>query len=1297
MVSGTSHHAATTAANADAASVSFAPTATPKPKKGHAADAKMSVPMTPAGAEGASTLDGQQRPVLSLEHVSGYNGSPSALLYNGTMAVVASGALLILIDLDSEGVQKKTPNFGFWRYFRSVDATVASPSGGYRQAFIKGSHSSIHILEVSPDGKYLLTGEVGSAGRLTLWDITEGRRVASFQPHASHLNAISVNSQSSQLVTVGTDASNRTQIIVWDIRQLILSCATPGEHNAAEIAAARENMIVAKQLSDFPINKISFSPFDSNCIISCGRENIRFWRIKKGHLPGRPVQLNEYSRGFVFTHMAFQSMDGTGNTTGKEYLFVASSKGMLMKIDCAKEQIICSYQLHSGAISALAAGDGILITGGEDSRLRIWPLDLTDFLMEAHHESTVSHVSLSEEGRFLCVGTASGTLGILNVFEHSYRTIVRSHTGSITSVATTPTVGDETMTVSADGTIRLWDTLSGMQKFEFNSPEDKPCCGAYHPTLHIIACGFASGAVRIFDVQTTSTLFERDMYPKSVHNTPGLKPSPVASLVFAGHQDEKGFSSKEEKLFAVSEDGRLTVFDVANRYTLIKTAMVCPYVPEKEDSNFTRKMFISLGSSDKVLTVCGSEGVSSLVILDTHDLMPLFRVDADRLLFTATKKASPVQKGSTIAKTGIAYPATSPYYKVSEEIKASQAEVEDTFRFDKANATRSSAGDKVASVPVIGMRYVSDWNGLGDYLMIMTQKQITVVSFGDSSLIGSALTTRRAARASHIPRLSSPMPESSDSVAAVNIGEPQTPGKPEGSLLPIIKTIFNNAWAQRTVRKIQNNEDAKVNAAIASFDPKNSLIYLAGTTNPASGGLKGPAPVTSVLRVIGVTMKRSKVMDDSDDKGAGESASPSRLSVNLSMPQLFNLPAGEVANSLTTICPSIYSGRVITSGPTGTVAVWRLSPEYILDAFRQTLAAATPSWTNRLGSLSETLRGGSTNPVLNGALMDDFDAEGDLDVDLGKSSSSYIKQPQPQSSILKSDAVPRTSKSLSDSLTANRGLLIDSRVNISMGGSENLAFMRHDIPRSPLQKKFSVDISSPKRPAFDTAESDLVSGVDTPKQHKTLIPTPTRKRREEAPPAPQVQSMPVALAAPAAPFSPPRSLVPAVSIPQGKSIKASSGPSTPKPVVKPTFYLQESSPGDRRAAPILLQDFDDAFEESVVPTRPVLASPGIAVMKMDELVQATDEAMESVPDDKNCYDEFDMGKWSGKRGIVSHEIASSSVFDGTNRALDFTDFKREPSDILFTPADTAHLEMTILTQRFAGTSILITTYVFRSN
>lgn len=56
---------------------------------------------------------------------------------------------------------------------------------------------------------------------------------------------------------------------------------------------------------------IKFSPVDNSRLVSCGKENIRFWRIKEtgnkcAHLRGAAVVLNHHARNTVFTSLDFE-------------------------------------------------------------------------------------------------------------------------------------------------------------------------------------------------------------------------------------------------------------------------------------------------------------------------------------------------------------------------------------------------------------------------------------------------------------------------------------------------------------------------------------------------------------------------------------------------------------------------------------------------------------------------------------------------------------------------------------------------------------------------------------------------------------------------------------------------------------------------------------------------------------------------------------------------------------------------------------------------------------------------------
>ena len=89
----------------------------------------------------------------------------------------------------------------------------------------------------------------------------------------------------------------------------------------------------------------------------------------------------------------------------------------------------------------------------------------TPYIIFHQHEGPVTSIRISSDGRRQAVGTAVGTLGILNVTEHSYNTVLRSHTGSITAVSKRG-CGHEFATLGKDHTIRVWDIESATQIIE---------------------------------------------------------------------------------------------------------------------------------------------------------------------------------------------------------------------------------------------------------------------------------------------------------------------------------------------------------------------------------------------------------------------------------------------------------------------------------------------------------------------------------------------------------------------------------------------------------------------------------------------------------------------------------------------------------------------------------------------------------------------------------------------------------------------------------------------------------------
>jgi WD repeat-containing protein 90 len=94
------------------------------------------------------------------------------------------------------------------------------------------------------------------------------------------------------LAVVGKDSHNKELIAVWDI---------------SKVHKGEKPEMFAKQTSDFNILSLKFSPIDNYRLVSCGKENIRFWRVREGgNIRGSAVVLNQHARNTVFTAFDFE-------------------------------------------------------------------------------------------------------------------------------------------------------------------------------------------------------------------------------------------------------------------------------------------------------------------------------------------------------------------------------------------------------------------------------------------------------------------------------------------------------------------------------------------------------------------------------------------------------------------------------------------------------------------------------------------------------------------------------------------------------------------------------------------------------------------------------------------------------------------------------------------------------------------------------------------------------------------------------------------------------------------------------
>lgn len=63
---------------------------------------------------------------------------------------------------------------------------------------------------------------------------------------------------------------------------------------------------------------------------------------------------------------------------------VAHSLGRMVQVNYGTKVLECVFKLHDGPIHSVAINEGFCVTASADRFLRVWPLDFSDFFLEAH-------------------------------------------------------------------------------------------------------------------------------------------------------------------------------------------------------------------------------------------------------------------------------------------------------------------------------------------------------------------------------------------------------------------------------------------------------------------------------------------------------------------------------------------------------------------------------------------------------------------------------------------------------------------------------------------------------------------------------------------------------------------------------------------------------------------------------------------------------------------------------------------------------------------------------------------------
>ena len=414
-------------------------------------------------------------------------------------------------------------------YFCSGSNLVKFDSINIKQQFFLGHSKPISNYIIACKGEIIFSNQEGVNSIIRVWKTSNCQCIKMLTTPFDKLKVMTESKDSKYLCTVGNEL-NRVSIIIWNIENL--------ENITAFIRQAIPNHI----------NTIKFSPFEENILYSCGKENIKCWRIKKDHLSGKAIVLNQFARGNDFLCLDYNNVMFGEDFTNKGKVYVGSNGGCIFQISCTNQELEAVYKVQDSAILALAVNEAFCATGSKDGYLRIWPVDFSEFLIEAKHDTGVCAVDISYDAMDILCGTLGGSIGILNVQNKEYKTILRSPPNIVKQLILHPS-GDYLFSIEGDNSVRIWDIENKAEAFQFVSSKDPPICVAAPKEL-LFACGFSSGILKIFNLEKTEVLYECKPFKSALNN-----------LLYI---------QNDKLLVTMSAQGNLSIHDCSNNYIQIK-------------------------------------------------------------------------------------------------------------------------------------------------------------------------------------------------------------------------------------------------------------------------------------------------------------------------------------------------------------------------------------------------------------------------------------------------------------------------------------------------------------------------------------------------------------------------------------------------------------------------------------------------------------------------------------------------------------------------------------------------------
>jgi WD40 repeat protein len=283
------------------------------------------------------------------------------------------------------------------------------------------------VAGVAFDGAGRLAVSGDWDGKVLLWEVATGKRLAAFQDGTKTVRCVAIRPDGKRVAAGGGDFSVR----LWDPDTA--KTAPPQQHDD------HRGVVTA----------VTFAQ-DGLVLISAGQDGtVRAWSTAPHGKVAFVLPTDPADRMGKLSCLAV-------SPNGR--LLLCGGQGKVVHLwDLEKQEHAGSFKGHTDAVLGVSfAGNGrVAASGSSDATVRVWKVPDGETLHQLTLPGSVHGVALARDGKRVLAGCGDGTVRLWDVPGERELHVFKGHKGRVWSVALSPD-GRHALSGGEDRTVRLW-------------------------------------------------------------------------------------------------------------------------------------------------------------------------------------------------------------------------------------------------------------------------------------------------------------------------------------------------------------------------------------------------------------------------------------------------------------------------------------------------------------------------------------------------------------------------------------------------------------------------------------------------------------------------------------------------------------------------------------------------------------------------------------------------------------------------------------------------------------------------